>query len=49
MSVQQQLKRNNVIDQLTKLGVYSINGQDLASVKYSILLRRLAAVRASEN
>lgn len=45
--LQQQLKRKNIINQLNKVGVHTIEGQALESVKYSILLRKLAVKRAA--
>lgn len=47
-SVQDQLKRNHVIEELKKFNVFEIDGNDLSTVKYSVLLRKLAAKRAAE-
>lgn len=47
-SVQNQLKRNHVISELKKFSVFEIDGRDLSTVKYSVLLKKLAAMRASK-
>lgn len=47
-SVQDQLKRNHVIEELKKFNVFEIDGNDLSEVRYSVLLRKLAVMRAAE-
>lgn len=47
-NVQSQLKRNHVISELKKFSVFEIDGCDLSTVKYSVLLKKLAAMRASK-
>lgn len=47
-SVQNQLKRNHVISELKKFSVFEIDGRDLSTVKYSVLLKKLAVMRASK-
>lgn len=44
-----QFKRNAVIEQLNKLGIYSIEGQPLSEVLYTTLLKTLALKRATDN
>lgn len=43
-----QLKRKNIINQLNRLGVHTIEGHALEDVKYSTLLRKLAVKRVAE-
>lgn len=47
-TLQQQLKRDHLINQLKTFGVHTIEGQALTNVKYSILLRTLAVKRAAQ-
>ncbi|MFJ7950744.1 hypothetical protein ACIQZG_04350 [Lysinibacillus sp. NPDC096418] len=48
-TMREQLKRKNVIDQLRKYDVHTIDGQPLGKVKYSVLLKTLALKRAADN
>ena len=45
MEMMQKLKRNNVIRQLNKLGIHSVEGQALEDVMYSDLLKKLVKAR----
>ncbi|MEY9980362.1 hypothetical protein [Lysinibacillus sp. RC79] len=44
-----QLKRQNVINQLNKLGIHSIDGQPLEDALYTTLLKTLALKRAAQD
>lgn len=49
MSMQKQLKRKAVIQQLNKLGIHSVEGQPLEDAMYTTLLKTLALKRAADN
>lgn len=46
-SLQAQLKRQSIINQLNKLGIHNLDGQDLKSIKYTTLLKLLAVKRTA--
>lgn len=46
-NLQAQIKRQNIINQLNKLGIHTIEGQALETVKYTTLLKLLAVKRAA--
>lgn len=48
MSLQNQLKRKRIIEELNKKGIYEIDEHDLQTVKYSKLLKALAIERMKE-
>lgn len=48
MTLQNQLKRKNIIRQLNKRGIYAIGKYDLQTVKYTTLLKSLAVERLKE-
>lgn len=47
-TLQQKMKRDQIINQLKTFGVHTIKGQALSDVKYSTLLRTLAVKRATQ-
>ncbi|WKT75613.1 hypothetical protein [Lysinibacillus fusiformis] len=48
-TMNKQLKRKAVIQQLNKLGIHSIEGQPLEDALYTTLLKTLALKRAAQD